>query len=216
MEVRPAKNKKSLYSGIKRGFDLISAAAMLGLTSPLFLIVSAMIKKESGGPVIFVHERTGLGGRSIRVYKFRSMIPGAGDAEAVLSDEELEEYYLEYKLRNDPRVTETGRILRRTCLDELPQLFNILLGQMSMVGPRPVMKSELDFYSEAEAEKLLSVKPGLTGYWQVYGKGSATYQNGGRQRMELSYADRASLMLDALILLRTPLALLKRINSADD
>ena len=182
---------------------------MLAVSLPLWMAVSLLIKADSSGPLIFVHERMGLGGKSFKLYKFRSMSEGAEDLESSLTDEEIEKYYMEYRLDNDPRVTRTGRFLRKSYLDELPQLINILSGKMSLVGPRPVTCEELEFYSESERKELLGVRPGLTGYWQVFGKDTATYQNGKRQQMELYYARNASLRLDCIILIRTPAVVLR-------
>ncbi len=204
-----AMNKRTTYRLIKRAFDLTASAALLGLTAPLLAAVSAVVRMESKGSSIYIHERIGLYGKRIRVLKFRSMKAGSDDVEAVLTDEEVEAYYREYKLKNDPRVTEIGRWLRRSSMDELPQLFNVLQGGMSLVGPRPVTAGELDFYTEDERRKLLSVKPGITGYWQINGRDNATYESGKRQQMELWYAENASLLLDALIILKTPAAVIK-------
>lgn len=200
---------KHLYSSIKKSADIAGSAAMLAASLPLWMAVSLLVKAESSGPLIFVHERMGLGGKSFKLYKFRSMSEGAEDIESSLTDEETEKYYLEYRLDDDPRVTRIGRFLRKSYLDELPQLINILSGKMSLVGPRPVTEEELEFYSESERKELLGVRPGLTGYWQVFGKGDATYQNGKRQQMELYYARNASLRLDCSILIRTPTVVLR-------
>jgi lipopolysaccharide/colanic/teichoic acid biosynthesis glycosyltransferase len=202
--------QKLLYNAIKRTFDITASAALIGVTAPLMAAVAALVRNESNASAIYVHERAGRGGRRIRVLKFRSMRPGSDDLEAILNDEDLEAYYQEYKLKNDPRVTEIGHKIRLTSLDELPQLFNVLQGSMSLVGPRPVMESELEFYTENERKRFLSVKPGITGYWQVCGRNNATYQSGRRQQMELYYADNASLLLDAWIILKTPLAVLRK------
>lgn len=198
------------YRTIKRAIDIAGSAALLGLSAPAFVVISAMIRKESDGPVFFVHERVGLNGKPIKVYKFRSMRTGAEDLEAELNDEDLEKYYQEFKLKNDPRITEMGHKLRRISADELPQLINVILGNMSLVGPRPVTAEELKFYSDEERDRLLSVKPGLTGYWQVNARNDATYQSGKRQQMELYYADNKSLLMDLLILIKTPLAVIRK------
>lgn len=194
----------SLYKVIKRAVDLAGAAALLAATAPVCAASAVLVKSETPGPVLFVHRRIGEGGRELKVYKFRSMHKGSEELESSLNDEELERFYREYTLPDDPRVTKTGRILRRTFADELPQLFNILKGNMSLVGPRPITEQELQLYSDEDRKKLLSVKPGLTGYWQVFGKNRATYQNGERIRMELFYADHACAALDLIILLLTP------------
>lgn len=138
------------------------------------------------------------------------MREGSENLESALSDEELEDYYKEFKLHNDPRITETGRLLRKTSLDELPQLVNVLIGDMSLVGPRPVTEAELCYYSDIDRKMMLSVKPGLTGLWQISDRNKTTYQNGERQHTELFYAKHASLMLDTAILLLTPFAVLRR------
>ena len=195
---------------IKRGFDIAGGAALLAASLPAFAVISVMIRKESDGPVFFIHRRVGQGGKPISIYKFRSMRAGSEDLEAALNDRDLEEYYREFKLKNDPRITEIGHILRKNSIDELPQLINVLQGRMSLVGPRPVTEEELNYYSDEERTRFLSVKPGLTGYWQVYAGNDATYQSGKRQQMELYYAENESIMLDLKILLKTPLAILRK------
>ena len=208
--MRNAAFSKTAYGVTKRVFDLAGSSLLFAATIPVSIAAAVMIKAESSGPVFFIHNRTGLNGRSIRIYKFRSMREGSEAVEAVLNDEEIEKYYREYKLRNDPRITETGRFLRRTSLDELPQLINVIQGRMSLVGPRPVTMSELGFYTEAEKKTLLSVRPGLTGLWQISDRNEATYQSGQRQKTEIYYVEHASLLLDLKILLKTPLAVVRR------
>lgn len=203
-------DKSLTYGLVKRTFDIAASAALLGLTAPFLALISVIVMAESEGSAIYIHERVGRYGKRIGVLKFRSMKAGSDDIEAVLTDEEIEDFYREYKLKNDPRVTEIGRKLRRNSIDELPQLLNVLKGEMSLVGPRPVTEGELDIYSEDERKRFLSVKPGITGYWQVFGGTEATYQNGRRQQMELYYAMNASMLLDASILLRTPAAVIRR------
>lgn len=198
------------YRIIKRGLDIAGGTLLFGASLPVFAVIAVMIKAESPGPVFYVHERRGLGGRRIRIFKFRSMKPGSDALESTLNDKDLEEYYQEFKLKEDPRVTEIGHKLRKTSLDELPQLLNVIGGSMSLVGPRPVMEQELGFYSDEEREKFLSVRPGLTGYWQVYARNDATYQSGRRQEMELYYAENESFLLDLKILAATPLAVLRK------
>lgn len=196
------------YRMVKRAFDVTGSVLLMAISAPAVLIAAAAVKSETPGNVIFVHKRIGENGRIIKVYKFRSMHKGAENLESSLNDEELEAYYREYRLKDDPRVTKSGRLLRRTYLDEIPQLINILKGDMSLVGPRPVTEEELKLYSDGERTRLLSARPGLTGYWQVFGKNRATYQNGERIRMELFYADHPSIMLDAVILLLTPASII--------
>ena len=159
---------------IKRAFDVTGAVLLMAASFPVVISASAAIKAETPGSILFIHNRIGENGKKIRVYKFRSMHKGAENLEASLNDEQLESFYREYKLNNDPRVTKSGRFLRRTYLDEIPQLINILKGDMSLVGPRPVTEEELELYSDEDRARLLSVRPGLTGYWQVFGKRRCT------------------------------------------
>ena len=198
------------YRGVKRVFDLTASAVLIVLTSPVMAGISFLIKKETPGTVFFMHDRMGLNGKHFSMYKFRSMNMDADNLEAILNDQDLEEYYQEFKLKKDPRITEIGRKLRRSSLDELPQLFNVLNGSMSLVGPRPIMETELDFYSEEEQTRLLSVKPGITGLWQVSGRNEITYASGERQELELYYADNPSFLLDLRILRKTPAAIIGR------
>ncbi|MBQ3292003.1 MAG: sugar transferase [Mogibacterium sp.] len=203
--------KQKQYQIIKRGLDIVCASLMLGITSPALAVISILVKAETRGPAFYIHERVGRNGKKIRIYKFRSMKVGSDELESTLNDEDLEKYYQEYKLQEDPRVTKIGHTLRKLSLDELPQLINIVKGEMSLIGPRPVMEGELAFYTDEERAKFLSAKPGLSGYWQVYARNDATYQSGRRQEMELYYVDNASLALDVKLFLMTPVAIfLKR------
>ena len=127
-----------------------------------------------------------------------------------LSEEQKRQYHTEFKIDNDPRITPVGNFLRKTSLDELPQLFNVLAGEMSLVGPRPLLKSEIQQYYADSADVLLSVKPGVTGYWQAYARNNATYQSGHRQQMEMTYIHHASIWLDCKILMKTVVAVLHR------
>jgi lipopolysaccharide/colanic/teichoic acid biosynthesis glycosyltransferase len=137
------------------------------------------------------------------------MRTNVGDLEKILTPEQYAQYQREFKIENDPRVTKIGNILRKTSLDELPQLLNILRGDLSLVGPRPIVEKETEVYGD-ELGHFLSVRPGLTGYWQAYARNNATYESGERQKMELYYADHQSLWLDIRILFKTVGAVLKR------
>lgn len=192
-----------MYRLVKRIADIVLSSVLLILLSPVMLTTALIIRAEKMGKVIFVHERVGYEGKTIGVYKFRSMVQGADNLEDMLSEEELEEYYREYRIENDPRITPLGRFLRRSSIDELPQFVNVLKGDMSLIGPRPLVEKEYVNYTEKEKTRLTSVKPGISGYWQVYGRGSATYENGLRQKQELFYADNASLLLDAKLIVLT-------------
>lgn len=161
-----------------------------------------MIKIDSKGPVLFRHRRVGYRGKDIFIFKFRTMVENAELLFDTFSEEEMKEWRENYKLENDPRMTRVGRFLRKTSLDELPQLIDIFMGRMSFVGPRPVIHEELkDKWSPDQQERILSVVPGLTGYWASHGRSNTTYSE--RIEMELYYVDHASIWLDIKILFRT-------------
>lgn len=200
-----------LYATFKRCFDISSSFVMIILCSPLLLFLSILVAFSSRGRIIYRDKRVGKHGKTISVYKFRTMVYDAEkNIEKYLSAEQMALWQKERKLDNDPRITRIGRFLRRSSLDELPQLFNILFGTLSVVGPRPVSERELNNFSEEQREKLLSVKPGLTGCWQVYGRKSATYENGDRQRLELSYLSKRGFFFDLKLIFLTIPAVLKR------
>ncbi|MGX8686976.1 MAG: sugar transferase, partial [bacterium] len=197
------------YLIIKRAFDIVaSLAAIILLSIPLLVLIILVIADDGGAP-FYGHSRIGLRGKRIRVFKFRSMRSDAGNLEKLLTPEQLRQYWTEFKVDNDPRITKIGNFLRKTSLDELPQLYNILKGDLSVVGPRPIVEKETKIYGD-EIGKLLSVKPGLTGYWQAYARNNATYESGERQKMEMYYVDHCSLLLDIKIIFRTVFSVLKR------
>ncbi len=185
----------------KRVVDIGLALSMIALLGPVMVAVAIMVRLSSPGPVIFRHERVGLNGRLFHVYKFRSMRAGVS-----LSPEQVSQFSQSYKLSNDPRVTAVGRWLRRLSLDEAPQLFNVLGGSMSIVGPRPVTAHELQSKYGSAADELLSMKPGLTGLWQVSGRSALTYEE--RVALDLRYVRESGTRLDLAIIARTPLAVL--------
>lgn len=195
-------HKKPCYECIKRIFDLLISLVAVVLLSPVLLVISLAIRLEDRGPILYRAQRVGRGGKPITVYKFRSMRMHADRLEDMLTPEELEEYKKNYKLEHDPRVTKVGAFLRKTSLDELPQLFNILAGTLSLVGPRPVLQEETELYGDKRA-LLLSCKPGLTGLWQVRGRSNVTYEDGRRQALELNYVSHRGLWLDIKILFWT-------------
>ena len=190
------------YMLLKRALDMLLSLAGIIVLSPLFIILTLVVMLDDGGNPFYSHKRVGKDGRRIRVYKFRSMRMDAGDLEKLLTPEQFEQYRREFKIDNDPRITRIGEFMRRTSLDELPQLFNILGGSLSIVGPRPVTEDEIRFYGN-DAAKLLSVKPGLTGYWQAYARNNAEYETGERQKMEMYYVDHQSLWLDLRVFFKT-------------
>lgn len=187
---------------LQRLVDVIGALALVVLTLPVFVLVALVVLSSSGWPVFFGHRRLGLGGRPFRCWKFRTMVI---DAEERLDREpDLKREYIRngFKLRSDvdPRLTPVGPWLRRTYLDELPQLFNVLIGTMSLVGPRPVVPEELTEY-EPHADELLSVRPGLFGAWTSRGRERPDYPE--RARLELNYVRNHSLAGDMTILIRS-------------
>jgi exopolysaccharide production protein ExoY len=192
----------------KRGLDMALAAVGLLLLAPLMLGVALLVKLTSKGPVFFGHDRVGFAGRRFRCWKFRTMVV---DGERVLEDHfrrfpaERAIWLAERKLRDDPRVTSVGAVLRKLSVDELPQLYNILLGQMSVVGPRPVVADELENYRDS-AGHYLRTRPGLTGLWQVSGRNDTSYRK--RVLLDRLYVRRWSMVLDLWIILRTVPAVL--------
>ena len=211
-DMRRSRNykKEKAYRIIKRLFDISVAGSAIALLSPVFAGLSIIIIMSDGGQPIFSQVRLGKNGKKLRIYKFRSMRMGAEDMERLLSPKQLEQFYSEYKIDNDPRITRIGKIIRKTSVDELPQLFNILDGDMSLIGPRPIVTGEISNYSKKNLKKLLSVKPGLTGYWQAYARNKATYKDGLRQNMELYYAENHCLGLDLKIFIKTIISVLRQ------
>ena len=195
-------HKKPFYECIKRIFDLVVSLVAVIVLSPILLVIALAIRLEDRGPILYRAQRVGRGGKPITVFKFRSMRMNADRLEDMLTPEELEEYKKNFKLEHDPRITKVGAFLRKTSLDELPQLFNILSGTLSLVGPRPVLQEETELYGD-KRNLLLSCKPGLTGLWQVSGRSNVTYENGRRQALELQYVSQRSLWLDIKILFWT-------------
>ena len=201
------KISKKVYIKIKRVIDVILASVALILLSPLFAIIAIAIKIDSKGPVFFAHKRIGKNGKIIKLYKFRSMVINAEELIKSFTPEQMREYKENYKLTNDPRITKVGKFLRKTSLDELPQLINIINGDLSIIGPRPVVTDELEKYG-VNKDKFLSVTPGLTGYWAANGRSNTTYEQ--RMEMELYYIDNLSLKMDIKVFFKTILSVLKK------
>jgi len=195
----------------KRVFDLIAASTLMLLLAPVFLLIALMVVLD-GGPVVYVHRRIGRHGRVFGCLKFRTMRTNA----EVLLDHALSrdfglksEWEEKRKLRQDPRVTRVGRLLRRTSLDELPQLINVLRGDMSLVGPRPVVLDELNLYYGSVASSVyLSVRPGITGLWQISGRSDINYAQ--RVALDCEYVANMSLAYDVAVLIRTVPAIVRR------
>ncbi len=197
---------KPVYEFFKRIFDVVCSFIALILLSPIFLIVSFAVKTTSEGPVIFAHNRMGKNGKNIKIYKFRSMVTNAEELIKSFTPEQKAEYEKNFKLDNDPRITKVGKFLRKTSLDELPQLINILKGDLSIVGPRPIMEVETEIFGNYK-DMLLSVRPGLTGFWAANGRSDTTYTR--RRAMEIYYVKNRSFLLDIKIVFKTVLSVFK-------
>ncbi len=195
------------YFFVKRLVDISLAFGILLLSSPLFLLIAVMVRFGSPGPVFFRRRVIGKNGKSFDMYKFRSMVDGA---EKILEQSEdlKSEYYINCKLKEDPRITGLGKFLRKTSLDELPQLLNVLIGNMTFVGPRPIHHDEVEIYGP-NVEQFKTVTPGITGLWQTCGRSETSYEE--RVRMDMQYIEQRSIMLDLWIIISTvPAVLLKR------
>jgi len=184
----------------KRALDLLLSGIALALLSPLFLLIGALIKLEDRGPVFFTQIRVGQFGREFRMFKFRSMCM---DAEQRLKDllaKNQHKQGVTFKLKNDPRITRVGRVLRKFSLDELPQFYNVFKGDMSLVGPRPPVPREVALYSQADRRRL-AVKPGITCIWQVSGRAEIDFQ--GQVQLDVKYIESQRLATDLRILVKT-------------
>lgn len=201
-------DQTSIYNRyIKRFCDIFISLIGLIISLPIFLIIGILIKTESKGPVFFKHERIGKNGKVIKIYKFRTMVNDAENLMQKFSLEQRIEFERNFKLENDPRVTKIGKALRKSSIDELPQLLNVLKGELSLIGPRPIIEEELKKY-KSHQEKFLSVKPGLTGNWAANGRSCTSYEE--RMYMELYYIDNISFKLDVEIFFKTIQTVLKR------
>ena len=203
------KQQSKSYLFWKRFFDIVLSSGALVCFSPVFLAIFIMNRfGDNKGPLFYKQERIGWHGKSFKIYKFRSMIVNAD--EILHQDPELYQKYVanNYKLEpeEDPRITRLGRILRKTSLDEIPQFINILKGEMSLIGPRPVVKEEVEIYGD-RADKFLSVKPGAMGLWQSSGRSNIGYPE--RCDLELSYVDHASYWYDCRILFKNLISIFK-------
>ena len=199
--------KVSLYSITKKIMDLVLSFIGLILLIPVFLILAILVKLDSKGPVFYAHTRKGKNRSDIKIYKFRTMYSNSDEIFESFSDEQKEEYYKNFKLDNDPRVTKVGDFLRRTSLDEIPQLINVLKGDLSLVGPRPIVEKEICKYGQY-ADKLFSVIPGITGYWQSHGRSDTSYEE--RIEMDMYYIDNRSILLDIKIMFKTVISVIKK------
>ena len=191
--------------GLKRFFDIVLSLMALIVLMPFFVVLAIIIKVTSPGPIFFVQTRVGYFGRHFRFYKFRSMYQDAEQRKQALLAQNQSGDGVIFKMKKDPRITPIGRILRKTSMDELPQFLNVLFGDMSLVGPRPPLPSEVQQYS-LEDRKRLNVKPGLTCLWQVSGRSDIPFKE--QVKLDKEYISSRSLRSDLLILLRTVPAIL--------
>lgn len=203
------------YSEQKRILDLVVSFGLVIVFFPIWIIIPALIALDSSGPIFFSHKRVGKNGKPIHIYKFRSMVSNADEILHQKDKKLLEEFKNgDWKLKNDPRITKLGRVLRSLTIDEFPQLFNVIKGEMSMVGPRAYVARELEEQQQKYPEtkpliaQILSVKPGITGPWQTSGRNEVPFNV--RARMDADYANQRSIWNDILILCRTPQAMLSK------
>lgn len=195
-----SKRNRRAYFVAKRVLDVVLASVGLFISLIPMACIAFMVRLESPGPAIYIHNRIGKNGKPIGLLKFRSMLLNAEDMIESFTPEQRAEWEANFKLENDPRITRIGKFLRRSSLDELPQLVNIIRGDLSIVGPRPVVSKELERYG-TNKDKFLSVIPGLTGYWQAYARSDCSYEQ--RMEMELYYVDNASFWWDVKIMFAT-------------
>lgn len=191
------------YKFIKRTIDIIGSLFGLIILSPILLIVMAAIKIESRGPVVFAQERVGYKGKRFKMYKFRSMVENAEELKEKLKDQNEMNGPM-FKMKNDPRVTRVGRIIRKTSIDEIPQFVNVLKGDMSLVGPRPSLLKEVEEFDDWMLRRL-DVKPGLTCYWQVSGRNDIDFEEW--MKLDIKYIEEQSILVDIKLILKTVLVL---------
>jgi exopolysaccharide production protein ExoY len=194
----------------KRGLDISAASVGLVVLLPAFIFIAVLIRLSSSGQIIYGHERIGRGGRPFKCLKFRTMVPNGDEvlrAHLASSESARLEWEANRKLKSDPRVTPIGAILRATSADELPQLINVLRGEMSLVGPRPIVHDELRYYGPFSSH-YLATKPGITGLWQVSGRSNVTYDQ--RVKFDVEYCESWSFLKDIVIIVRTVPALISR------
>ena len=200
--LKKSRNFK-IYKLTKNFFDLLFSLLFLITFLPLFIIISLLIKLSSRGPIFFIQKRIGKNNIPFKCIKFRTMHPESKYIleNLLLKDSSLKKEFEEtHKIKNDPRITTIGKLLRKTSLDELPQFINVLRGEMSIIGPRPIVKAEKDKYGK-NFKRVFLIKPGITGLWQVSGRNNLTYKR--RVMLDLNYAENHNLLMDLRILIRT-------------
>lgn len=185
------------YRFLKRLFDLVFSLCVSVLLVIPVAIVCAFICLESPGNPLYAQERVGKGGKTIKIRKLRSMVADAGNVQKYLSSEQLHQWEVERKVDDDPRITKVGQFIRKCSIDEVPQFLNVLNGDLSVIGPRPITRDELEqHFSDEEKAELLSVQPGITGLWQVTDRNAATFESGLRQKIELHYVHNRCFRMD--------------------
>ena len=202
-EVIENERSNTLYEVIKRIIDVVASFTGLILLSPLILIVSILIKLESKGEVIFKQKRVGLNGKEFYMYKFRSMVINAEELKAELESQNEMSGPM-FKIKDDPRITKIGKFIRKTSIDELPQLINVIKGDMSLVGPRPSLPKEVKKFEQWMMERL-EVKPGLTCIWQVSGRNNIDFEDW--MKLDISYVEDRNLWIDIKLIFKTVLVL---------
>lgn len=202
-EVIENERSNILYEVIKRIIDIVASFTGLILLSPLILIVSMLIKLESKGEVIFKQKRVGLNGKEFYMYKFRSMVINAEELKEQLESQNEMSGPM-FKIKDDPRITKVGKFIRRTSIDELPQLINVIKGDMSLVGPRPSLPNEVKKFEQWMMERL-EVKPGLTCIWQISGRNNIDFEDW--MKLDIKYVRERSFKLDIKLILKTVLVL---------
>lgn len=193
---------------IKRILDIIISIIGLVVSLPITIILAPILYLTQGRPIIFSQIRIGLNGKRFKIYKFRTMEKDAENLIKNFTEEERKEYQGNFKIQNDPRVTKIGRILRKTCIDEIPQFFNILKGDMTLIGTRPIVEEEIEKYNNVERKKLLKKKPGLIGYWQAYANKETTYEQ--RKKMELYYVENSDFFFDIKIFFKSIITIISK------
>ena len=201
--------KPIAYRIVKRAFDMVFSAVVITAGAIPGAILGVIVAVDTKSFPIFSQMRVGRGGKPFRIYKFRTMVTGFDNLEDILAPDQLDEWCKERKVKDDPRITHLGRVLRATSIDEFPQFVNVFMGQISVVGPRPVTFEELKYYG-ADKFRLLSCPPGITCIWQTGPRNDATFESGERQKLDLEYVENASLTLDAKLILKTIATVVRR------
>lgn len=200
---------QSFKKSVKRTIDVVGSVSGIILLSPVFLYLMYKVRQD-GGPAFYGHSRLGKDGKTFKCLKFRSMVPNSAEVLKELLENDpsaREEWDKTFKLKNDPRITKIGDFLRKTSLDEIPQLFNVLKGEMSLVGPRPIVTDEIKYYND-NIKYYYSVKPGVTGLWQVSGRSDTSYRK--RVKLDNFYVRNYTVLRDIQIMIKTVFVVLKR------